>query len=65
MQSASSKQEKIELVKEQEQRLLQIYQNQELTPEEFMEQIKILTKLIVSLEKEDLQKVIEEKKCRT
>ncbi len=61
MQSASSKQEKIELVKEQEQRLLQIYQNQELTPEEFMEQIKILTKLIVSLEKEDLQKVIEEK----
>ncbi len=29
-----------------------------------MEQIKILTKLIVSLEKEDLQKVIEKKKVQ-
>ena len=61
LQQAISRQDKLKLIKEQQEKLLQLYTNQELSPEEFMEEVKELSTICSMVEREDIQGMIDEK----
>lgn len=60
LQQAISKQDKLKLINEQKEKLLQAYTSQELSPEEFMKEVEELATICSMIEREVIQGRIDE-----